>query len=138
MPIVIVIYIMINVAYLAILTPAQITSSAAVATDMATLTLGQMGTILVPICVAMSCWGGLNSSMMASSRLFMVGSREGHLPKWISMITFRGNSGTPAPGMDNTIIHTIVQYVDIRIVDIRDESQRHIPEPARNPGISIF
>ena len=110
MPIVIVIYIMINVAYLAILTPTQITSSAAVATDMATLTLGQIGTVLVPICVAMSCWGGLNSSMMASSRLFMVGSREGHLPKWISMITFRGNSGTPAPGTDKNSQKTTSCY----------------------------
>ena len=98
MPIVIIIYIMINVAYLAILTPVEIMSSSAVATEMATRTLGRAGTVFVPICVAMSCWGGLNSSMMASSRLFMVGSREGHLPKWISMITFRGNSGTPAPG----------------------------------------
>jgi len=104
MPIVIVIYIMINIAYLAILTPVQIMQSAAVATDMATLTLGRFGTIFVPICVAMSCWGGLNSSMMASSRLFMVGSREGHLPKWISMITFRGNSGTPAPGRVGKIL----------------------------------
>ena len=90
---------MINVAYLVVLTPVQITSSSAVATDMATLTLGTVGTVFVPICVAMSCWGGLNSSMMASSRLFMVGSREGHLPEWISMITFKGNSGTPAPGL---------------------------------------
>ena len=76
----------------------EIMSSAALANDMATRTLGPIGGICVPIAVAMSCWGGLNSSMMASSRLFMVGSREGHLPQWISMITFKGNSGTPAPG----------------------------------------
>jgi hypothetical protein len=98
MPIVIIIYVSINVAYLAVLTPSEIMSSAALANDMATRTLGPIGGICVPIAVAMSCWGGLNSSMMASSRLFMVGSREGHLPQWISMITFKGNSGTPAPG----------------------------------------
>ena len=98
MPIVILIYVSINVAYLAVLTPSEIMSSAALANDMATRTLGPIGGICVPIAVAMSCWGGLNSSMMASSRLFMVGSREGHLPQWISMITFKGNSGTPAPG----------------------------------------
>ena len=99
MPIVIVIYVLINVAYLAVLTPLEIISSSAVATDLATKTIGVVGTSLVPICVAMSCWGGLNSSMMASSRLFMVGSREKHLPSWFSMITIKGNSGTPAPGM---------------------------------------
>ena len=98
MPIVIVIYVLINVAYLAVLSPAEIIASPAVATDLATKTIGTTGTILVPLCVAASCWGGLNSSMMASSRLFMVGAREKHLPSWFGMITIRGGSGTPAPG----------------------------------------
>ena len=98
MPIVIVIYILINGAYLAILTPFEMMNSETVATAMATKTVGTAGTVLVPIFVAISCWGSLSSTMMASSRTYMVGAREGHLPKYFSMITFMGNSGTPTPG----------------------------------------
>lgn len=118
MPIVILIYVSINVAYLAVLTPSEIMSSAALANDMATRTLGPIGGICVPIAVAMSCWGGLNSSMMASSRLFMVGSREGHLPQWISMITFKGNSGTPAPAMIFTGLLTILYLLVPNVFDL--------------------
>lgn len=118
MPIVIIIYVLINVAYLAVLTPAEIIASPAVATDLASKTIGAAGTAIVPICVAMSCWGGLNSSMMASSRLFMVGSREKHLPSWFSMITFRGNSGTPAPAMMLTGVLTIVYLCVPNVFDL--------------------
>jgi len=118
MPIVIVIYVLINVAYLAVLTPAEIIASPAVATDLATKTIGTTGTILVPMCVAASCWGGLNSSMMASSRLFMVGAREKHLPSWFGMITIRGGSGTPAPAMILTGVLTILYCAVPNVFDL--------------------
>lgn len=105
LPICTVIYILTNIAYYAVLTPQEIIASDAVAVGFAGKTLGVMQWI-IPIAVAMSTFGGLNSSMMASSRLFFTGAREGHLPSYFAMVSVK--FFTPASSMILTGLLTLM------------------------------
>lgn len=97
MPICTIIYIMANIAYYAVLTPEELIASDAVAVTFAEKALGVYMSWAIVIAVAMSTFGALNSSFMASSRLFYTGAREGHLPDYFAMISIRNL--TPASSL---------------------------------------
>lgn len=96
MPAVTIIYVITNVAYFAVLPPDVMLSSQAVAVTFAEKMLGFMAWIM-PLFVACSTFGSLNGAIFASSRLFFVGARNGHLPAAISLINV--NCLTPIPSL---------------------------------------
>uniref|UniRef100_A0A182QT17 Amino acid permease/ SLC12A domain-containing protein n=1 Tax=Anopheles farauti TaxID=69004 RepID=A0A182QT17_9DIPT len=96
MPMVTIIYVITNIAYFAVLPPDEMLSSQAVAVTFAEKMLSFMAWTM-PLFVACSTFGSLNGAIFASSRLFFVGARNGHLPAALSLINI--NCLTPVPSL---------------------------------------
>ncbi|XP_078041471.1 L-type amino acid transporter minidiscs [Augochlora pura] len=96
LPLVTIIYVLVNVAYFAVLKQDEILSSNAVAVTFGDKLLGVMSWIM-PFFVACSTFGALNGAIFASSRLFFVGARNGHLPAAIALINVQNL--TPMPSL---------------------------------------
>lgn len=84
-PLVTVIYLLTNIAYLTLLTPVEIVSSSAVAVTYAYRALGSFAWI-VPIGVVCSTFGTANISMMTAGRIANVAARRSHIPRVLSYI----------------------------------------------------
>uniref|UniRef100_A0A1Q3EZK6 Putative amino acid transporter n=2 Tax=Culex tarsalis TaxID=7177 RepID=A0A1Q3EZK6_CULTA len=96
LPLVTGIYVLANMAYVAVLTPQQILSSDAIAVTFAQKAMG-WGAFVMPILVAISAFGGLSVHIMTSSRMCFVGARNGHMPEILSHINV--NRYTPMPSL---------------------------------------
>ncbi|XP_071959575.1 cystine/glutamate transporter-like [Antedon mediterranea] len=88
------VYIMVNIAYFTVLSPAEILASDAVALSFGQKVFGDWAWIL-SIVVAGSCIGAINGGVLSSSRMNFAASLEGQLPKLLSMIHI--NFKTPMP-----------------------------------------
>ncbi|XP_045108221.1 large neutral amino acids transporter small subunit 1-like [Portunus trituberculatus] len=105
LPLVTTVYVLVNVAYLAVLPPAAILASPAVAVAFASEVLGPVQ-YWVPVFVALSTFGSLNGILFTSGRLFIAGAREGHLPPALAYIHLRAK--TPVPALLVTCLLSLV------------------------------
>uniref|UniRef100_A0A7E4UV32 AA_permease_C domain-containing protein n=1 Tax=Panagrellus redivivus TaxID=6233 RepID=A0A7E4UV32_PANRE len=121
---IIIVYVLCNVAYYTGLRPAEMLTVKATAIEFANRVTGWKGAgIFMCVMVAISCFGSGNGVIYTSSRLFYVGARNEHFPKFLIMTnpTFR----TPIPSViatgvlslaylalsDNAI--TLINYIAI-------------------------
>ncbi|XP_034234746.1 large neutral amino acids transporter small subunit 2-like isoform X2 [Thrips palmi] len=108
LPMVTIIYVLANIAYFVVLTRDELLSSNAVAVLFGEKMLGVMSWTM-PVFVACSTFGALNGAIFASSRLFFVGARQGHLPAAIALINVKRL--TPVPSLIFLCIITLVLLV---------------------------
>ncbi|KAM7364364.1 solute carrier family 7 member genderblind isoform 1-T4 [Cochliomyia hominivorax] len=96
LPLVTVIYVLANMAYLAVLSAAEMQASDAIAVTFGNKILGAWS-LIIPIMVAISAFGGLSVHIMTSSRMCFVGARNGHMPAILSHISIKHY--TPLPSL---------------------------------------
>ena len=86
MPMVIVSYILANIAYFLVLPLDAINSSNTVAVMFGSKVFGPAGALIFALIVSASCFGALNSSTFTSSRLVYVAGKEGYIPAFFGRI----------------------------------------------------
>lgn len=80
MPLVIVSYVLANVAYFLVLPVEDINGSNTVAVMFGSKVFGPVGSIILALVVSASCLGALNSSTFTAGRLVCVAGKEGYIP----------------------------------------------------------
>ena len=101
MPLVIVCYILANVAYFLVLPLDTINSSNTVAVMFGAKVFGPVGSLILALIVSASCFGALNSTTFTSSRLVYVAGKEGYIP------AFFGRIGTGATSPDQRVASSL-------------------------------
>jgi len=91
-----VVYSLANIAFYTTLSPAEVLGSEAVAATFGGRLYG-MFAFIIPVSVAMSCFGGVNGILLTSSRLFYAGAIQGQMPEILSMVQVE--KSTPAPAV---------------------------------------
>jgi len=99
-PIVTAAYIMANVGYFAAMNLNEIVDHdkgapvEGFATSFGQITMGDVGVILLPLCIAASTFGAANGSAFTGGRLFYVSAKNGDFPKFFAKLY---GKETPAP-----------------------------------------
>ncbi|KAF4523789.1 hypothetical protein B566_EDAN009022 [Ephemera danica] len=96
MPIVTIVYVLANLAYLVVISPEEMQTSPAIAVAFGARMFGPLHWT-VPVFVALSTFGGVNGILFTSARLFLAGAKEGQLPAVFSYIHVKRS--TPVPSL---------------------------------------
>merc|ERR1712013_107112 len=102
-PFVIVCYILINISLLSALSVPEMGASKAVAVAFVEKRLGHKVSYIMPVFVAVSCYGAANGTIFAAARVSLAAGREGHLPAVYSMIHKPRHTPIPAVLMTSAI-----------------------------------
>merc|ERR1712038_1050032 len=111
-PLVTVIYALVNVSYPTVMSPSEMLVSDAVAVTFGNRILGPMAW-LMPLSVAISTFGAANGTIFAAGRLCYVASREGHLVDILSFV--HKENLTPAPAL---LFNAVIAFIMILGGDI--------------------
>lgn len=90
MPLVILSYILANVAYILVLPTKTIASSTTIAVSFGHTVFGSIGSLSIALIVCASCFGALNATTFTSGRLVYAAGKEGFLPEILGRIGMPG------------------------------------------------
>ncbi|XP_052010102.1 b(0,+)-type amino acid transporter 1 isoform X2 [Xyrauchen texanus] len=107
-PMVTILYLLVNVSYLVVMTPTEMISSSAVAVTWGNKVLGGWGWIM-SVAAALSAFGSLNGSFFSGGRVCYVAAREGHMPDILAMAHMRRL--TPSPALIFTTVISLIVLI---------------------------
>ena len=122
--IVVVLYLSANLVYLYLIPIQQMKQAELVAADVARLSIGAVGVVVVSAAIAVSTFGTLNGSMMTAPRIFFAAAEDGLFPKAIARVDPRTTAPTGAivlmtvMGMIFILVRTFTALADQFIIGI--------------------
>ena len=97
MPLVILFYLLANIAYFFVLPFATIESSNTVAVQFGSKVFGPAGSLALALVVSASCFGALNATTFTTGRLIYAAGKEGYLPSVFGQLGFSNRAeGMPS------------------------------------------
>ena len=102
-PIVIICYLLMNVAFFAVLTYDDFLSAQAVALIFGNAVIGKAGLVLVPLLVALATFGSAHSNIFTASREIFVAARDGMLPEILCGVHVSFKTPMPAVLLQSVI-----------------------------------
>ena len=102
MPLVILSYLLANVAYIFVLPTSVISSSNTIAVQFGSVVFGPVGALVLALTVSGSCIGALNAATFTSGRLVYAAGKEGFLPGLLGHIGMPGSSQTHSPSQTHS------------------------------------
>ncbi|QIX01690.1 hypothetical protein AMS68_007207 [Peltaster fructicola] len=95
LPVVMIAYVLANLAYIFVLPASVINQSNTVAVAFGSTVYGPVGSLLLALAVSGSCFGALNATTFTSGRLVYAAGKEGYLPSFFGITGLTGAIGTP-------------------------------------------
>ena len=105
MPLVILCYILANVAYFFVLPLSTIEGSNTVAVQFGSKVFGPLGSLILALIVSASCFGALNATTFTAGRLVYVAGKENYLPALFGRIGFGSSSSADLPNVGPRLHH---------------------------------
>lgn len=109
------IYVLTNMAYFSVLTPAELLQSDAVALTFANRAMGKFA-LIVPIAVFLSCSGTVNGDFLSNSRYLFAGGRFHQVPQVFSFIHIRLFTPIPAIAALCVFALTYTLFTDLQVM----------------------
>ena len=117
--IVVVLYLAANFVYLHLLPIAELKNAELVAADVARLSIGQAGVVIVSAAIAVSTFGTLNGSMMTAPRIFFAAAEDGVLPRFLARINPKTSAPTAAVVL--MIVMGVIFILNRGFTDLADQ-----------------
>ena len=95
-PFVIFCYVAVNLSLMTVLTRDEIANSPTIVITFVQKILGRKVAYVMPVLVALSCFGAANGTVFACGRLTLAAAREGHMPEAFGMIHKKRLTPIPA------------------------------------------